>query len=133
MLEKSAKYFTVVKNGKTDTVSIDRLKPAFVLSNNNIEGSRAIVGRKEEQTVTQPREMESKNPETKKVSADKSEVSTETPEVAATPYRDALLRDAQDPGGNKSSKRSYIKRPPEQRLDAQETRSGRLSRPPVRL
>ena len=34
VLSKEAKYFTVLKNGKPDKISIDRLKPAFLQDNN---------------------------------------------------------------------------------------------------
>ena len=33
VISKSAKFFTIEKNGKTDTVSVDRLKPAFTHQN----------------------------------------------------------------------------------------------------
>ena len=118
VVQKSAKYFTVLKNGKLDKVSIDPLKPAAVY-NNSEETSR-----KEQHVVTQPRVSKSKNPET-------SEVSGETHEVAKKSYKDALLG---DPEGSARDdicpKRKYEKRPPEQKTKASATRSGRISRPP---
>ena len=36
VLSKEAKYFTVLKNGKPDNITIDRLKPAFLGQNENM-------------------------------------------------------------------------------------------------
>ena len=40
VLEKSAKFFKIDKCGKPDNVSVDRLKPAFILDNNITERER---------------------------------------------------------------------------------------------
>ena len=103
---------------------------------NNIEKTRAIVGRKGEVKITKPRtdiETEAKNlrmtdrPETRSVPAATTEVTPRT-------YRDALLGDLESPGKTaQGPKRIYQKKPSEKRTEAFPTRSGRLSKPPVRL
>ena len=129
VLQKSAKYFTVLKNGKSDTVSIDRLKPAAVYDESTqktTERSSEEKSRRKNIEITQPR-VSYKNPET-------VEVSGETQEVATKTYRDALLCDPEGSTSDEArAKRKYEKRPPEHRTEVAATRSGRLSRPPVRL
>ena len=107
VLSKSAKFFTISKNGSPDTVSLDRLKPAFKYENNNIEESDTVE--KPEKKITQPR-VSGPNAET-------SEVSTGTPGVAPRSYRDALWGDTGSFAGNRESfpKRTYVKRKPEVR------------------
>ena len=128
VLEKSAKYFSVMKNGKPDKISIDRLKPAHVYNNNEEFDEKKKV-RKQNDSDTQPLVVKTKNPET-------CDVSGETSEVAKPSYRDALLRDPEGATTNtERPKRKYERRPPEQKQKSQSsaTRSGRISRPPDRL
>ena len=119
VVDKSAKYFTISKNGKTDTVSIDRLKPAFLFENNITKKTT-----ENNELITQPRV--SKNPET-------SIVPEETKTVMQRTYRDALCQDRAsftvDVG---RPKRRYEKRKAELRSEPATLRSGRISRPPVR-
>ena len=44
VVKKSAKYFTIIKNGKPDTVSVDRPKPAYIFDNNKDEERNVFVG-----------------------------------------------------------------------------------------
>ena len=93
VLSKAAKFFTISKNGSPDTVSLDRLKPAFKYENNNIEETNTVE--KPENKITQPR-VSSPNSET-------SKVPTGTPDVAGS-----------FPGNREGfSKRTYVKRKPE--------------------
>ena len=121
VLSKSAKYFTVMKNGSPDTVSIDRLKPAFLLENNITEASKT-----EKKKVTQPAVFEPKKTE---------RVTKETPEVAVRDYRAALLRDPPDAKSDDARpKRRYVKNASKDvRSDTITTKSGRNSRPPSRF
>ena len=121
VLEKSAKYFKIWKNGRPDNISIDRLKPAFIYEDDNIDTAKKPRQANEE--ITQPR-LCTKNPE--------PSVSAETTEVAAKSYRDVLLGD-QPSSGKDRPKRAYVRRLAEQRTEASATKSGRVSRPPVRF
>ena len=127
VIDKSAKYFTIEKNGKTDRVSLDRLKPAFIFEDNN------IAERVSERTVS--KERESTKPRVFGPKEETTNVSTTTPGVAKKSYRDALCSDETSQNGNKRGfeKRTYVKKKPELRQDAATLRSGRVSRPPVRL
>ena len=113
VLQKSAKYFVVQKNGKPDSVSIDRLKPAAVYED-TVDKERE-KSRIPTEKITQP--SITKSPET-------DNVTETTHEVVSTKYRDALLRDRgrhpQDQTDHTSSRTSA-------------TRSGRISRPPDRF
>ena len=123
VIGKSAKYFTVLKSGRPDNISLDRLKPAFLFENNNIEselGKRTVK-------VTQP-QFDGPNSETEKVPLG-------TTEVAPKSYKEALCGDRASFSGNGEgfSKRTYVKRKPEARQEPATLRSGRISRPPVLL
>ena len=128
VLKRSAKYFTVVKNGKPDTVSVDRLKPAFIFDNNKTEKAQ-----REKERVTQPRITDRKDPETPEVAAKTEEIAAETDEsaartseVAKRDYKAALLRDM--------PKRKYTKQASSDvKSETFTTRSGRNSRPPSRF
>ena len=119
---KSAKYFTILKNGRPDTVSLDRLKPAFTFTNNNIDIESSEKTESKETEITQPRE-------------ETAVVASETPEVAPMNYKAALCRDLPSFSGNTGcpDKRKYVKRKKELRQEPATLRSGRISRPPVRL
>ena len=119
VLEKSAKHFKILKNGRPDNVSVDRLKPAFIY--NNIDKEREDESRNSEPEVTKPRV--SSDPET--------EVPATTSEVAEKSYRDALIGDQWSHG--RRLKRTYTRKPPKQRTETASTRSGRVSKPPVRF
>ena len=108
-----------MKNGKTDVVSIDRLKPAFIYVDNNIELEKS---RERESEITQP-ESESENLET-------DSVPETTSEVTNLDYRAALLRDLKSLSRDKP-KRKYEKK--DVYRGTATTRSGRSSRPPSRF
>ena len=92
VVEKSAKYVIVEKNGKTDSVSVDRLKPAVVMEDNN--------NKSEEQPLGEP-------PNSNPIS-DKPET---TRAIEKPSYRDALLCDQeQDTRVTRSGRHS---RPPD--------------------
>ena len=121
---KSAKYFTIKKGGKTDTVSIDRLKPAFFYEDNVFDRK---VSETNEEKITQPRDIQVEPPES-------SFVPRGTGEVTPKSYRDALCSDLPGTSGDVGRpKRRYEKRKKELRSDPATLRSGRISRPPVRL
>ena len=116
VIEKSDKFFKIMKNGNPDNVSIDRLKPAYVYNNNSEEKLR-----KNGTNNTQPL---TKNPET-------DENPAKTGEVAAKDYRAALMRDL--PRQVPDTKRKYEKRKNELHTEIIATRTGRISRPGSRL
>ena len=123
VINKAAKYFTIEKNGKTDTVSLDRLKPAFLFENNNID--KRSASEKTKNQVTKP--AISFEPETPSVTG-----ATET--VIKKSYRDALCEDKTGPSDDgRRHKRAYQKRKAELRSEPATLKSGRVSRPPVRL
>ena len=128
VIDKSAKYFTIIKNGRPDTVSLDRLKPAFLFEHNNIASENSSESSESrESNVTQP--SVSSPPQGTR------EVPPETTEVAPLSYRDALCRDPASFENDRTrpGKRTYNKRKPEVRQESATLRSGRISRPPVRL
>ena len=124
VVQKSAKYFTIMKNGHPDTVSIDQLKPAFQFENNNI-GKQVPV--KLQSNVTQPPDSSP--------SEETDEFPKETPEVARKSYSDVLCCNPPSSAGNEPClpKRTYVKRKNEMRQEPATLRSGRISRPPDRL
>ena len=108
--KKSAKSFTILKNGKPDEVSIDRLKPAYSFENNN----KSKVSKQE---ITQPPVNNRQDPENDEEHRD---------------YRAALMRDLR----GQSEVETRVKRKYEKRGEyagTATTRSGRSSRPPDRL
>ena len=146
VLSRSDKYFKILKNGKPDAVSVDRLKPAFLYEENN---NRETRGSEKQEKVTQPRLSSRKSPEAKseksekvekiaaksekvaakseKVAAKAGRVAAKPEEVAVRDYRAALLRDAT------KNKRTYVRAEDLIRKDASTTRAGRASRPHSRL
>ena len=78
-MSRSDKYFKILKNGKPDMVSIDRLKPAFVFEENN----KVKIPRENTKIVTQPRVEKSKSPESSTTKT-KVEKVTKSEKVSAT-------------------------------------------------
>ena len=129
VLEKSAKFFKIMKNGRPDNVSIDRLKPAYQYEENAVKNNNREREKESESSdlpdieITQPQVASS--PET-------SIVPGETTEVAPKSYRDALCDDnASSPRDIGRAKRTYTKKV--LRSGPVNLRSGRVTRPPVRM
>ena len=121
MLAKSAKYFTLSKNGKPDTVSINRLKPAYMFEDNNKDKERGTRAKE----ITQP-SISDREPESSRVPGDESE-------VVPLDYRAAVLRDLSSPPTNVGrQKRIYVKKKAEKRTETVVTRSCCFSRSLVR-
>ena len=122
VIEKLAKFFRLMKNGKPDNVSIDRLKPAFIFDQNTSEETPETT-----EEITQPPVEIVQDPET-------SEVFTATDKVTVRDYRAALLSDPPGSGSNKSRpKRTYVKSKNKCRTESVPTKYGIISRPPSRL
>ena len=112
VIEKSDKFFKIMRNGNPDNVSIDRLKPAYVFDNNS-EGKPRKCNTENMQPLV-------KNPETNEKSARTSENPAKTSEVVAKDYRASLMRDLPCPVPDGSIQ----KRKNELREEAIATRTG---------
>lgn len=141
--QKNDKYFIVIRNGKENKISIDRLKPAF-MDNDDIPLSDYTATQTQRYNTpygeqirnrTQPDQQIATPPITPPPSpVQKRRVSFHTPEQAVRPPQmaPAAPRRQGRPIGSRSSTSSLNRNRIANRT-AYTTRSGRISRPPLRF